>query len=85
MRALAFLLLLSAPAFAHGWYSWECCSGDDCAALPEGSVLERSDGYLIKATGELIPLGLARQGQDENYHLCKRVIVRCLYLPMRGV
>lgn len=80
----AFLLFLSA-AHGHGWYGWECCSNEDCQELPDGSIEERSDGYLLKSTGELIPLDKAKQGQDEHYHLCKHVIVRCLYTPMRGV
>jgi hypothetical protein len=71
-------------AHGHSWYGWECCSNEDCAELADGSIEERSDGYLLKSTGELIPLSQAKQGRDEHFHLCRHVIIRCLYTPMRG-
>lgn len=85
----AFLL----PARAHdapmGWsYDAACCSGQDCAPLPENSVTERPDGYLLKATGEVVEKSKARQGQDENWHLCRSTVFKaniyCIYLPLRG-
>jgi hypothetical protein len=83
---------LMGPAHAHdgpmGWaYDAACCSGQDCAPLPENSVIERPDGYLLKETGELIEKAKARQGQDESYHLCRSVYsktIYCIYLPIRG-
>lgn len=86
--ALAVFLFLSQAA-AHvapaGWtYDPACCSGNDCQEMPDGSIEERADGYLIKSTGELIPREKARYGQDEHYHLCRQVAIYCLYLPLNS-
>jgi hypothetical protein len=36
-------------------HKWHCCGEDDCKPLREDEVQYRKDGYLIKATGELVP------------------------------
>lgn len=95
--ALAILAMTVATASAHeaptGWaYGWECCSGFDCRQLPQGAVATTPDGYLIKATGEVIGYGdkRLRTSRDGFYHQCtpggdpaaKRSI--CLYAPGMG-
>lgn len=83
----ALLALLSAPAHAHSWYPFACCGGNDCFALPDGTVSESAAGYTIRTTGEFIPRHEARLGQDEHFHICRfggttgRI---CFFTPFRG-
>lgn len=76
-----------------GWvYGSECCSLMDCFALSEGSVFETHNGYVIKATQELIPYSDKRihKSKDEFYHQCTmggnhhEPHSICLYVPDRG-
>lgn len=90
------------PALAHdaiptaakpnGWsYPFSCCSGYDCREVKageKGAVQETPKGYVIKATGELIPFGDTRikNSPDGEYHWCSvagaddsRTI--CLFVP----
>jgi hypothetical protein len=90
--AVLFLLVFGSATLGHdapsGWaYDAACCSDRDCAPLPEGSVQERADGFLLKTTGELVGRDKAKRGQDEYYHLCRSVYskaIYCIYLPQRG-
>ena len=60
--AYASLLLLAfcpSPAFAHdapkGWsYPFSCCSGFDCREVSAQAISQKSEGYVIKRTGELV-------------------------------
>jgi hypothetical protein len=65
IAGLLFLIgLLAWPrsADAHdapsGWkYPWACCSNIDCQQISkpgDAGVKETSDGYVVKATGEVI-------------------------------
>lgn len=97
------LLFAAVPAFAHdvppsksqplGWtYGAECCSLMDCFSLSEGAVFETHNGYVIKATQELIPYSDRRihRSKDEFYHQCTTGGDHhgphsiCLYVPDRG-
>lgn len=76
---LAILLLASAPASAHDWYTGlhnenglTCCGGTDCAPLADGDVVERSDGYWIVSKAVLVPFSRAKPAlqEDGHYHAC---------------
>ena len=103
MKRLGLLLaLVCAPALAHdakptamqplGWkYGWECCNLMDCREVPFDAVEESSKGYVIRATGEVIPYGDKRikQSKDEYFHWCSKggkadSETICLYTPDRG-
>lgn len=88
------LLLLPMPALAHraqptamtplGWnYSAMCCSGRDCAEIPDTFIHETPEGYqieipagahpMVKATyRDLIPYGDRRikDAPDGRMHAC---------------
>lgn len=105
MAGLA-LLALARPAPAHeaaatasqplGWsYPWACCSGQDCRQASSGAggeVRETAAGYLIAATGEVVPYRdrRIRLSPDGAFHWCAhkagidagRTI--CLFVPPRG-
>lgn len=85
---LIALLMLSSPALAHDWYDVDCCHDRDCYALADGSVTATSRGWLIRATGEIIPFGDARErrSRDSRFHMCqpKPGHTRCLYVPPFG-
>lgn len=86
MRTILALFLLITPAFAHSWYPPECCSGKDCWPIPTASVTKVPGGYVLD-NGEFIPESKAREGRDENYHICRYPFptVICFFKPFSGV
>jgi len=63
--ATGAVAVLTAPAFGHdakptaalpqGWsYPFACCANYDCKEVPQSSISERPDGYVIKGTGEVV-------------------------------
>jgi len=102
-RRIAFALSVSTfasiaalPAAAHdassGWsYPLACCSGFDCREVADSDVLERPEGYVIRVTGEVIPMTSrkVRPSPDGVFHWCSvagkedgKTI--CLFVPPRG-
>lgn len=91
------------PALSHtapptpqqplGWqYGWECCSLMDCRPVSDDEIAETPDGYLVKASGTLIPYNSKKlkDSKDQFYHLCTRGgkpdgEVICLYRAPRGM
>lgn len=58
LALLAAVVALSAPAaLAHEWFSRQCCSDKDCMVIPPEAVRWTDDGWVIVATGEVIPHG----------------------------
>lgn len=98
MKRIAIILsLLAAPAVAHeapsGWkYPLLCCSNKDCRPVTSADVAETPDGYLIRATGEVVPYNDRRvkPSGDLDMHLCQQHgdfdngRVLCLFEPPRG-
>lgn len=95
--ALAVVLaLLVAESRAHdapsGWtYPVACCSGYDCREVADAAIRERPEGYVIVATGEVIPMTdrKVRPSPDGVFHWCSiggrddgRTI--CLFVPPRA-
>jgi hypothetical protein len=84
------------PSFAHdapsGWtYPLACCSDFDCREVAEADVVEGPQGYVIKVTGEVIPMTSrkVRNSPDGQFHWCSvagktdgRTI--CLFVPPRA-
>lgn len=75
-----------------GWkYPWSCCSNQDCKAVPNG-IAETPAGYVVRATGELIPYGDKRikDSLDQDFHWCAHQAgidagkTICLFIPPRG-
>jgi hypothetical protein len=71
LKSAVVLLLLCGTASAHSWYPMQCCGGQDCAPLPDGSVKFTKAGWLITTTGETIPFADTQQSQDEHFHRCR--------------
>ncbi|WP_026619850.1 hypothetical protein M728_004206 (plasmid) [Ensifer sp. WSM1721] len=97
MRGLFLLFAgLSTTAFAHdapsGWqYPTSCCSNLDCRQVAQTAVSERPQGFIIKATGEVLPYAdrRVRISPDGEYHWCSaegkaygKTI--CLFVPPRA-
>ncbi|UCI05886.1 hypothetical protein [Mesorhizobium sp. B1-1-8] len=97
---LAAGALLSMPAFAHdalptaakpqGWsYPFACCANYDCKEVPQSSVGERPEGYVIKGTGEVVAYSDKRvkNSPDGEYHWCAHQAgldagkTICLFVP----
>lgn len=76
----------------NGWsYPFSCCSGYDCREVPQTSISERPEGYVIKGTGEVVAYsdGRLKDSPDGEYHWCSvagandgRTI--CLFVPPRS-
>ena len=93
--AAALLLPCALPVslLAHdapsGWsYPYACCSDKDCRQVPASTISERPEGYLIRATGEVVSYSDRRvkTSPDGVYHRCSvagkegtRTI--CLFVP----
>lgn len=89
-------VLRSSPARAHdapsGWsYPIACCSDFDCREVSDAAVEERPEGYVIVATGEVIPMTdrKVRPSPDGVFHWCSRggrdeSATICLFVPPRG-
>lgn len=79
-------------AMPKGWaYPVSCCSGYDCREVEEAEIIEGPQGYVIKTTGEVIPMSdrKVRQSPDGQFHWCSiagradgRTI--CLFVPPRA-
>lgn len=100
--AAGALTLMRSDAWPHnapptasqplGWaYGWECCNLMDCREVPESAIEESPAGYVIKATGEVIPYSdkKVKQSKDERFHWCSKggkpdTATICLYVPNRG-
>lgn len=73
--AVLFLILIAAlyggSAFAHDWYEAACCSGQDCAPVPDGTVTETDHGVEVKGWGTMAESdSRLRWSQDDQDHLC---------------
>jgi len=91
--AVMLTAALTATAQAHmapsGWmYDYACCSGIDCRQVPDNAIKQSPAGYVIEATGELIPYGdkRIRNSKDQYYHWCSiggrpDTKTICLYRP----
>jgi hypothetical protein len=93
---LAAFAASSLPTLAHeapsGWkYPMACCSNYDCREVSDSAILERPEGYVIKTTGEVIPMTdrKVRDSPDGQFHWCSvagrddsRTI--CLFVPPRS-
>lgn len=88
----ALIHLAAAHDAPSGWsYPVACCSNFDCREVPYTSVREGGEGYVIEATGEVLPYGDARvkDSPDGEFHWCSaagamdgRTI--CLFVPPRS-
>lgn len=74
---LFFAIALSAaPAFAHSWYPWECCSSQDCWPMGEDSDAKEPEpkvvpgGYMLH-DGEFIAERDTRPSRDGRFHVCR--------------
>ncbi|MGH0295393.1 hypothetical protein [Sinorhizobium meliloti] len=98
MRGFLFLLagLSATTAFAHdapsGWqYPSACCSTMDCRKVAQTAISERPQGYIVRATGEVLPYAdsRVRMSPDGEYHWCSaagKVYGKtiCLFVPPRA-
>ena len=94
--SLMSAIVLAAPALAHdapsGWiYPLECCSNYDCREVEKAEVEEGPLGYVIRTTGEVIPMTDAKvkMSPDGEFHWCSRGgkqdgATICLFVPPRG-
>src|SRR5512138_543882 len=96
LAASAVLPVMTVAAGAHdarsGWtYPLACCSDFDCREVADADVEERPEGYVIKVTGEVIPMSSrkVRPSPDGVFHWCSVAgrddgATICLFVPPRG-
>lgn len=64
-----------------------CCGPNDCSPMPDDSVAETKDGYLLKDTGEVIPYNKAiPKSPDGRFWRCRMysegaIKARCFIIP----
>lgn len=83
------VVLFPRPALAHQAASGmtydyaECCNGKDCGPIASNAVVATSQGWFVKATGELVPKAKIHDATDGQFHRCtfSDKTTRCLYVP----
>jgi hypothetical protein len=86
---LAVLLAFVSPAQSHSWYPSQCCHERDCFGVPDDAVALTKAGWLVRATGEIVPLGRAAYSPDGRFHRCTAEAAiggrtLCLFVPRNG-
>jgi len=100
LLAVGAIAALAPPAVAHdaqptaatpqGWkYPFACCANYDCKEVPQSSISERPEGYVIKGTGEVVAYADKRvkNSPDGEYHWCAHQAgldagkTICLFVP----
>ena len=99
--ATACALFWAQAALAHDWYTdfanprtgEACCNVDDCKRVPPEAVRGVRAGWLVAATGEIVPYAEALKSRDRDFHICRRGSSRpqptpgpivCLFAPPMG-
>lgn len=84
-----FVFTLPGAEKIHDWYAPECCSGQDCAPLPEGASVDSvRGGDAVRLTPGSAPVffphAKVRPSQDGDYHACVSSTGTpfCLYVPV---
>ncbi|CDX11276.1 conserved exported hypothetical protein [Mesorhizobium sp. ORS 3324] len=100
LSAAVGVAMLTATAGAHdakptaalpqGWsYPFACCANYDCKEVPQTSIGEKPEGYVIKGTGEVVAYSDKRvkNSPDGEYHWCAHQAgldagkTICLFVP----
>lgn len=97
----ACIAAAAGPALAHSWCPGACCTAmsvnpewGDCRPLEPHEVAQTPEGYVIIATGEIVPAETARRdAPDAQIHVCLRHDGRvryvrgepCFWAPMEGM
>jgi len=100
LLAVEIIATLTATATAHdaqptaamprGWkYPFACCANFDCKEVPQSSISERPEGYVIQGTGEVVAYSDKRvkNSPDGEYHWCAHQAgldagkTICLFVP----
>lgn len=85
---LVFINLIISDAWGHSWYDAACCSGKDCAVIPDANVSDLGEGgFYIHSLKKHIAFKDTRQGRDSNYHLCvheRTGVLLCFYRKFQG-
>jgi hypothetical protein len=96
LSAMTATAIFATGAWAHdapsGWnYPLSCCSGYDCREVSANAIEEGPNGYIIKATGEVIPMQdyKVRFSPDGQFHWCSKqgrddTPTICLFVPPRA-
>jgi len=80
---------LPTAAKPNGWsYPFSCCSGYDCREVSAKAISERTEGYVIKGTGEVVGYrdNRIKVSPDGLYHWCSEAGADdsktiCLFVP----
>lgn len=97
LLAACAVAVMSGTALAHSWYSYACCTGRDCEAIPAGSVEDLgAQGYRVTYTSPMfgavrvmVPRDKKKDSEDGRDHFCgyrvgDEIKPRCLYLAVNS-
>ena len=89
LLAIAFVLLSTTQAFAHGDASWimnnpatsYCCGPNDCGPVRRDEVKVTREGYVY--ANQVIPFAEAMPSIDDQFWVCRLPdgVVRCFFAP----
>lgn len=88
--AVLIPFLYVAPASAHDWYPWECCSGYDCAPVEKVDAQDLNMIVRSKHGSVTVPASFPRrESKDNKMHVCMRredgrMKLICIFLPPPG-
>lgn len=83
---ILILFLLSSPLWAHEWYPPDCCSGHDCAPMPDSRVTRNPQGDYVVDKKYTFTRTEVRKSLSGRYHGCypqgdKGEAPRCFFAP----
>ena len=86
------LILFAAPALAHEWYPYDCCSDNDCAPIPLAETPKEGGGGFNLIDGRHIAYAAVRASPDGRWHLCEQKTpantslrkILCIFGPIGG-
>lgn len=81
--ALASLLFILSPAFAHSWYPHECCHDKDCAEIADNRVRQDGAGGYIVDGKFPVHRSQVKTSPDGHYHACfpNPDLLLCFFAP----
>ena len=74
---IAALVLSTNLGKAHSFYTWECCSDQDCWPMGDDKDAREPEprlqnGYWVLSDGQRVRVQDARPSPDGRFHVCRR-------------
>jgi hypothetical protein len=94
LTVVAAMVCAAAPAIAHSWYPYECCSDNDCGPIAMNQTPKEEGGGFTLQDGSHRHIAYkdVRMSPDGQWHLCESKWqanladrkIYCIYGPVGG-